>query len=49
VDEQEGIVSVYYQIEDIEKLVHMDYEIVEKGIYDEIEKNDSFYIILRKK
>lgn len=41
------LLFVYYTEEEIRKLLGYDFEILEIGIYMEVEENDSLYIVLR--
>lgn len=44
-----GLQMVYYTQETISKLIGNELEHIEFQMYSEMEKNDSFYIVLRKK
>lgn len=48
-EEHSGLLFVYYTPETLAKLISDDYEEVEVGMYSEMEENDSFYMLLRKK
>ncbi len=48
-EEMHGLLFVYYEMEDIEEIVSPYFEILEMNIYTEMEKNDSIYVVLRRK
>ena len=49
VENIQGLLFTYYQIEDLKKIVENEFEIIEIATYTEIDKDDSIYVILRKK
>jgi cyclopropane fatty-acyl-phospholipid synthase-like methyltransferase len=48
-DDFDGLKFYYYQEKEIAEIIAADFVIVETGHYKEMEENDSFYILLRKR
>ncbi len=48
-EEYSGLRFVYYTPENLQKLTDDEFEAIELNMYTEMEENDSFYILLRKK
>lgn len=49
VEEIEGLLFTYYKTEDLKNMVKSDFDILDMATYTEIEKDDSFYTVLRVK
>ena len=49
VEEVSGLRFVYYTEDSLSEVIGDEYEIIESERYTEIEENDSFYIVLRKR
>ena len=45
----EGLLFVYYELEDLRKLFEPIFDILELRLYTEMEKDDSIYAVLKKK
>lgn len=48
-EKQHGLIFVYYTEEKLRSIINDKYEILEVDTYEEMEKDDSLYIILRKR
>jgi len=47
VEEMEGLLFTYYEIEDLKKMVESNFDVLAIETYTEIEKDDSIYVVLR--
>ena len=48
-EKMEGLLFVYYEIEELRTFFEPDFEILELKIYSEMEKDDSIYTVLKRK
>ena len=47
VEEMEGLLFTYYEIEDLKKMVEYIFDVLAMETYTEMEKDDSIYVVLR--
>jgi cyclopropane fatty-acyl-phospholipid synthase-like methyltransferase len=48
IEEKKGLLFIYYQIDELKKIIGEDFDILDIQAFTEIEKNDSIYFILSK-
>jgi cyclopropane fatty-acyl-phospholipid synthase-like methyltransferase len=48
-ENMEGLLFVYYELETLRELFESNFDILELTLYTEIEKDDSIYVVLKKK
>lgn len=48
-ENMEGLLFTYYEIKDLKKMTESNFEILAIETYTEMEKDDSIYVVLRKR